>query len=423
MTKPTWDSTPRVPLRGASESTHPDLVALLRALYPAGTAAPASGHSPQAAPSGYRLADAFVAVPDVIRPRFLVPAGAPRAVASTLTAYIRLRPTRARAQRRAVALLARTRLLGNYVGTPVRMFVPTTDGPAAPCFTDHLRHILDAPRALAGLGIGKVDAHYKPTVQLFTEAGTAAGFAKLGWTAPTAELVERETRALRRWHSSPKTVQGVTAPAVLGSGTWNATPFLVTEPLPATVRRTQANDPLPDSARRIAGRPQDAHLADSVYWQRVRSRLAAAPATDDIAVALHRAVAVVEDAAGDAPWRFGRWHGDWVPWNVGRDGAEVHAWDWEHSTADAPWGFDLLHWQITTPHLRTGDDYRVCVAKALQHAQLPGVQVDRTTVVLAYLIEMGLRTLELRSLSTGQSDLYPGLTDSVAGLVAAISTG
>jgi hypothetical protein len=73
----------------------------------------------------------------------------------------------------------------------------------------------------------------------------------------------------------------------------------------------------------------------------------------------------------------------------------VYAWDWEHSTSCAPWGFDLLHWQITVPVLRHGVRHRDSAAAAARSALLPGVSIPRRTLVLAYLVEMGLRMLQL----------------------------
>ena len=36
----------------------------------------------------------------------------------------------------------------------------------------------------------------------------------------------------------------------------------------------------------------------------------------------------------DQPVALGSWHGDWVPWNMARDGEEVLLWDWEHYEDD-----------------------------------------------------------------------------------------
>jgi hypothetical protein len=74
----------------------------------------------------------------------------------------------------------------------------------------------------------------------------------------------------------------------------------------------------------------------------------------------------------------------------------VCVWDWEHSTSCAPWGFDLLHWQITVPVLRHGVRHRDSVAAAARSALLPGVSIPQRTLLLAYLLEMGLRMLQLR---------------------------
>jgi hypothetical protein len=43
---------------------------------------------------------------------------------------------------------------------------------------------------------------------------------------------------------------------------------------------------------------------------------------------------------------FGRWHGDWAPWNMGSTGGRVQLWDWERSRAGVPVGFDIAHFVL-----------------------------------------------------------------------------
>jgi hypothetical protein len=45
---------------------------------------------------------------------------------------------------------------------------------------------------------------------------------------------------------------------------------------------------------------------------------------------------------GDTELTFGRWHGDWVEWNLARAGNDLWVWDWAYSAPDVPFGFDLL---------------------------------------------------------------------------------
>ncbi len=58
------------------------------------------------------------------------------------------------------------------------------------------------------------------------------------------------------------------------------------------------------------------------------------------------------------PWSGAAWHGDWVPWNMARDGDQVLLWDWEHYEDDVLAGFDHLHYLAQTRRMRDGTDWR-----------------------------------------------------------------
>jgi hypothetical protein len=377
----------------------------------------------------HRLLDAFVAVPSAARPRFLVPKAHRRAMASALTCYIALRRPGTRLLRRGLAAATLTGVVGPLVGDLVGAWVPAElddDAVADHAFTAHVRAELGEPTALVAMGIPHMDAHYKPTAQLFSSAGTPLGFAKVGWTTPTGALVRRETEALRSWRRHGRGL--ARAPAALLWGTWDGLPYVVTEPLPAHVRAVDDRDPLPRVARDIAGDVNETRLHESPYWSSVRRRLDAVTPSSPSALrqALRRAVCVLDEVGGPRWWAFGRWHGDWVSWNVAQAADAVYAWDWEHSTSCAPWGFDLLHWQITVPHLRHGVPYRDSVTAVARSALLPGVSVPQRLLLLAYLVEMGLRLLQLHHSDSGGTTeivLCPVLAQELRDVAAAVMAG
>jgi len=107
---------------------------------------------------------------------------------------------------------------------------------------------------------------------------------------------------------------------------------------------------------------------------------------------------------GSEPLWFGAWHGDWVPWNMARDGARVVLWDWEHYEEGVPRGFDALHFRgqqlrnADRKHLDRGEEVWWTERRALL-AQLgvPGEVADLTAVL--YLLRVNVRFVV-----EGQSD-------------------
>jgi hypothetical protein len=137
-------------------------------------------------------------------------------------------------------------------------------------------------------------------------------------------------------------------------------------------------------------------LAGSAYANRVRTQLDAmrehAPTeTKVLSDWLDRLVA-------EPPvLRFGRWHGDWVAWNLGSSGAKIAAWDWEHSAEGVPVGFDVLHWHFQHVLPDSGLEAAVSAVDRVAPA-LVKVGVRREagqSVASLYLLEMFLRSVRL----------------------------
>jgi hypothetical protein len=60
---------------------------------------------------------------------------------------------------------------------------------------------------------------------------------------------------------------------------------------------------------------------------------------------LMNALQSLEESSGHVTLEFGRWHGDWVPWNMIATASNLRLWDWEHVEDDVPIGFDVLHYR------------------------------------------------------------------------------
>lgn len=400
----------------STDRIHPGLRSLLETLWPSeeGLALSVRGHDDP----GLDPVTSLVVVPNAQTPRFVLPLTHPRVMAATLSRYNRLRSAPTRGARWLLAAACRLGLVGP--GRTARGLGQVLDlrvrgGEPGSSFVDHLRQRLDRPDLQFALGIGTMDRHYKPTLQAFGARGEPVGFAKLGWTPPTAELVARERAALERMpdpaSDAPRSSSpALLAPALLDHGSWHASPYLVTEALPTDVRAVASRRPPSFAARSIAGPLHEQPLATSAYHASVVTRIAAlgeraSPRTMGLlSAALHH----LERRSASTVWRFGRWHGDFVPWNAARRAGELHLWDWEHSCEQAPWGFDQLHWSITVPHLTRKLPY----PRAAAGATLPDDQIGAGTLPqlrAAYLIEMLLRSLALTPPDTAHQPLYPDL--------------
>lgn len=135
-----------------------------------------------------------------------------------------------------------------------------------------------------------------------------------------------------------------------------------------------------------------------------------------------RAVAAVAELArrhGDVAVEFGHWHGDWVPWNLGRHAGELVAWDWEHSGPDVPVGFDLAHDAFQRSLVLRGEPAATAAEQVRQWLDRYGDRLGldparRRLVADAYLIEMWLRTWRLADAGAGWNPaLHPALLDVI----------
>jgi len=262
------------------------------------------------------------------RPRFLLPVVSPEATHAACLAYVGLRNRATIAQRFAVAGAFR---LGAGRGVaPNRL--RADDGPDG--LLAHIAARLGRREVAVAMGLGTVDAVWKPTLQVFDTDGTPLAFVKIGLGPVAGALVAREAEALARWadHPDPRLV----VPALLGTSTWRQIPLVMVAPLPPDVRRL----PAPVSAWPVCSLDapvSDGPLAVAEWW--TTRRTAAEDAQPTVAELLER---IEERHNGqDLPWA--RWHGDWVLWNQARCSGGLVAWDWEYSEPAAPVGLDEVH--------------------------------------------------------------------------------
>ncbi|MFC4058763.1 hypothetical protein ACFOWE_10685 [Planomonospora corallina] len=365
------------------------------------------------APSGHRVVERYAIVPGPARARFLTPLVTRASAAASVGRYNGLRPPRTRAARALLGLGLRAGLAQRLMRRTLLISAPEELPDAAIAghlLTAHLSEILGG-RLAAGISVREPDPNLKPILQLFRPDGRPAGFAKVGWNEATRRLVTREaqaTAAVR--HAVPARL-----PELVHHGSWQGREVVVTAPLPPGIRR----HPDPD-------RPLDPHvplsiaestgvrtlpLAGSGYWRGLAAE--AGGMAGETPAAVLAALRRIEAAHGRTELRFGRWHGDWTPWNLGWDGRDLWIWDWEHSTAEVPVGFDLLHWRfqvaVAMRDLPLADGVAAVRAAAREELGAVGVRAgDRGLVAALYLLEMFVRTCRLEQGGGGwHSRVFP----------------
>lgn len=386
-----------------------------------------AGDGPESAevPAGGSVPAEVVAdlalIPPGAAARFAVPASDPRVAARSLLAFNGLRPPAVRAQRAALAAACR---LGALRAVRQRIVVRARadergDALADRWLPEHLRQVLDVRELQFAVGLSFTGVFAKPTLQVFDEVGRPLAYAKVGFDDPTRAVVRREAELLETLAETAPVV----VPALLYDGTWHGRHLTVTAPLPARTRRVPSRRwPCAGTALALArrGGVRVLPLGDApwAHHARVVARAvdsadgtATSPAArDEVLAALDRfeRCAAVETAHGMA-------HGDWVPWNLGRVGAQVVVWDWELALGLAPFGLDLVHWayqQRVVVQGRPGADGAAAAPDdARPHLQELGVSGPLVEAVAA-AHHLQLLTREIAptvGLPPGPDDPVPGV--------------
>jgi hypothetical protein len=301
-------------------------------------------------PAGVPASQRWGVLPDLRRPRVLVPLSSGRAAAEAVRQYSDGMTQRARLAKAAVGLALASGALPWWLRR--RGLVVAAAGPAAGTLLgDHVPAALGRSDLAAAIVLGPVRPNRKPVVQLIGGDGRPVGYMKVGWNDLTRRLVRAEAGMLRRLAGADP--RGFTAPDLLHQGQWEGLDITVSSALPHRLWRRGRRYALPPVAtsREIAalGGIEEATLGESGWWAGLRSRLA------PIREALSGGAAAILDGTlerleGLAGTRLvvGTWHGDWGPWNLRATPGRLLVWDWERSADRVPLGFDLLHFGYQT---------------------------------------------------------------------------
>ena len=366
---------------------------------PPATASPARG---RAAGPGERD---FILLPRAQRPRLLVPASR-RASAAALRRYGQPGSLRAWAASRALALALSGG--GAAVGLGGRLRVRAS--PSGDSIEAYLNEALGR-EVLISTHLGAARANRKPVLQLLTDRGETAGFAKISVNPLTRDLILAERAALSQLAAG--TFRGLTVPRVLHHGQWHGREVLIMSALPVWRRRKPLRaGQLAAAMMEIAevGGCDRGPLPGSPYLARLRARVGALPAGPD-----RDALGAALEVLGGAGVRlsFGSWHGDWTGWNMASTADGLLVWDWERFTPGVPVGFDALHYRLQQAVVRRHQPPPAAAAGCVRAAPVSlaafGVPAaEARAVAILYLAELSARYLADRQAEAGAELGRPG---------------
>jgi hypothetical protein len=326
------------------------------------------------------------------------------------------RHSRSRGQRLGQAVLSRGVRSGVLSMLPVWRLVPHDDGAGqSSSIQSYVRTHLPAA-AYVGALLGPPRANAKPVLRIFDDNGATIAFGKVGHNELAGALVRHEHEVLLELQDGG--FRHLELPKVLHCGTWRGLEVLLLGAL-ASSPRAQASWELPESAMYELAEHADvttARVGESSYFRRLRDRAAALPPSSPV----HEHVAFVGRRTARTLLSFGRWHGDWAPWNMGRGADPVPLWDWERSQRDVPLGLDVVHFILQAEFKDRAD--AAAAAAAVHEASAAALarwyhdmeQVDAT--VLLYLCE-----ILTRYVTDGGADPAPALRTRIETIIEMLS--
>ncbi len=227
-------------------------------------------------------------------------------------------------------------------------------------------------------------------LQALDADGRSVAFAKCG-RGEAVDGLRAERDHLHEVAERP--VPGVTPPPVLGWAEEDGAAVLCLGALAAGRPAPTTGVPVP-AMRALSernGRPAPTPFGETPLLRRLqRTAETLAEASPDAAWLVEHAQHLAEQHA-EQPVVGGSWHGDWVPWNMTRDGDQVLLWDWEHYEDDVLAGFDHLHFLAQTRRMRDGtdpaaEDAWLVEARAALTSEWGLGEAESETAIAAYLL-------------------------------------
>jgi hypothetical protein len=357
----------------------------------------------------------FLVVPSESRAALVLPRRPRRATATALRHY---KASAAGPRRLVFSGLAAAARSGLGDALPHRIVIERDPGPSGRDLIGYLTGALHQ-EVLVSVRIGTPRANRKPVLELLTPAGAALGFAKVGVSTLTRELVRAEASALTVLNSVPLT--NVRVPRLIHHGQWRDHEVLVEETFSGpgeAPRLADLNRAMSEVTE--AGETARLPLDRSPYWRDLRSRLINCPHRA-LGAELLRALDDLGALASQWTIGFGSWHGDWTPWNMAMVGGCAMVWDWERFRGGVPVGFDAVHYRLQSAVVSNGQAPRDAAEAAVRLAPetlayFALEPVPAQLVAVLYLLEIAARYLH-----DGQAEAGARLGDVGRWLLPAVS--
>lgn len=332
----------------------------------------------------------YLVLPSVRHPVLLVPADDPGAATA-----IRRFDEGQRAGFLQRALAARAQQHGLLRFAPLHRVV--VDGPDVGLVPMVREAVPDAATVVVRLGRPR---HGRALVlQALAADGRSLAFAKCAFGRRIEDL-RREHASLTELGTEP--APGLRAPRVMGFHDAADRAVLILEALAPD--RPATEDGIPVDVMRSFAATGDGglvRLRDTMAVVRLDEGIEAL-ADDTARRWLRRSLDELLDELGGVPVRTGAWHGDWVGWNMARDGDRVLLWDWEHHETGVPMGLDHVHHLAQQLRMRAGthpgveDRWLAMAQQALaEDWDVHGSAAEAT--LRLYLLMVNLRYVEDRS--------------------------
>jgi hypothetical protein len=345
----------------------------------------------------------MLARPSVTEANLLIPLAANTATAAALRRNHDDRTLTERLATTGGRFVGRLGLLGRIGGE--RIDFPMTR------VVRSIQTTLGDPTLMVSIGVGPPRRNRKPVLMLIRATGEIAGYAKVGWSDFTIDLVENEFDLLTLVDGRlPEPLQTPAPIELIRDG---EQVIAVCSAIPSSDwSRPQGMTPEQiDSIARSVGHSW--MLVGDMEWLRAPQFGDRSDASDR---RLEAAVASVADRFAPNKVEVGLWHGDLNPWNLISSPSGLGIVDWEFGGRDRPIGQDRRHLRFESLR-RSGEADPATVVGTFVERDLASLSTPAELSI--YLADLSIR--ESRLSGQGWTSAMAGyrlpLTEAIEGLL------